>query len=79
MTRVKGARYTRVMDPIQRAQQAGQRIEAIRADRNAAISQAATERRDAIREARDSMTVQEIADQLNITRARVYAILTGKE
>lgn len=66
-------------DPIGRARAAADRIEDIRAKRNAEIAEAAAERRAAMQDARATMPVAAIAAELGITRERAYAILAGKE
>ena len=63
------------MDPIEEAQAAAERIETARND----MAAARAERRAAILRARHTMSAQEVADALGISRARVYAIASGKE
>lgn len=67
------------MDPIDRARAAAERIETIRAKRNTEMAEAAAERRAAMQDARQTMHVAAIAQELGITRERAYAILAGKE
>ena len=67
------------MDPIERAQLAARRIEGIRAQRNTEMAEAAAERRAAMQDARQTMPVATIAQELGITRERAYAILAGKD
>ena len=67
------------MDPIDRARAAAERIEEIRRQRNAEMAEAAAERRAAMHDARQTMSVAAIAQELGITRERAYAILSGKE
>lgn len=67
------------MDPIDRARAAAERIEEIRRQRNAEMAEAAAERRAAMQDARQTMSVAAIAQELGITRERAYAILAGKE
>lgn len=67
------------MDPIDRARAAAERIETIRAKRNTEMAEAAAERRAAMQDARQTMPVPAIAQELGITRERAYAILAGKE
>lgn len=67
------------MDPIDRARAAAERIEEIRRQRNAEMAEAAAERRAAMQDARQTMSVATIAQELGITRERAYAILGGKE
>lgn len=66
-------------DPISRAVAAADRIEQVRIEQGRAIAAAAAERRAAVLEARETMSAQEVADALGISRARVYAIASGKE
>lgn len=66
------------MDPIDRARAAAERIETIRQQRNTEMAAAAAERRAAMQDARETMTVSEIAAALGIARERAYAILAGK-
>lgn len=66
-------------DAIDRARAAAGRIEYTRAKRNAEMAEAAAERRAAMQEARQTMPVAAIAQELGITRERAYAILAGKE
>ena len=66
-------------DPIGRARAAVERIEEIRRQRNAEMAEAAAERRAAMQDARQTMPVAAIAQELGITRERAYAILAGKE
>ena len=63
------------MDPIEEARTAAERIETARND----MAAARAERRAAILRARHTMSAQEVADTLGISRARVYAIAAGKE
>jgi len=63
------------MDHIEAARDAAARIETARE----VISEASRERRRHVEAARETMTAQQIADALGISRARVYAILSGKE
>ena len=67
------------MDSIDRARAAADRIEDIRRQRNAEMAEAAAERRAAMQDARATMPVAAIAQELGITRERAYAILAGKE
>ena len=67
------------MDPIDRARAAAERIEEIRRQRNAEMAEAAAERRAAMQDARQTMPVAAIAQELGVTRERAYAILAGKE
>lgn len=67
------------MDPIDRARAAAERIETIRAKHNTEMAEAAAERRAAMQDARQTMPVAAIAQELGITRERAYAILAGKE
>lgn len=67
------------MDPIDRARAAAERIETIRAKRNTEMAEAAAERRAAMQDARQTMSVATIAQELGITRERAYAILSGKD
>lgn len=67
------------MDPIDRARAAAERIEEIRRQRNAEMAEAAAERRAAMQDARQTMSVATIAQELGVTRERAYAILAGKE
>lgn len=62
-------------DPIEQAKQAAERIEAARAD----MAHARQERQAAVLRARETMSAAEIAEQLGISTARVYRILSGKE
>ena len=64
-----------LMDPIDRAKIATDRIEQARQD----MAQYRTERQQAINDARATMSAVEIAEQLGISRARVYAIAAGKD
>lgn len=66
-------------DPIDRARAAAERIKEIRRQRNAEMAEAAAERRDAMQDARQTMPVAAIAQELGITRERAYAILAGKD
>lgn len=63
------------MDTIDKAKHAANQIEVARK----AMTEARAERRAAVQEARDTMTAQAVADQLGVTRQRVYQILAGKE
>ena len=63
------------MDPIEEAREAAKRIETARND----MAAARAERRAAILRARHAMSAQEVSDALGISRARVYAIASGKE
>lgn len=63
------------MDPIEQAKQAAERIEAARAD----MAHARHERQAAVQRARETMSAQEVAEHLGISRARVYAIAAGRE
>lgn len=67
------------MDPIDQARAAAERIKEIRRQRNAEMAEAAAERRAAMQDARQTMSVATIAQELGITRERAYAILGGKE
>ena len=62
-------------DPIEQAKQAAERIEAARAD----MAHARQERQAAVQLARETMSAQEVAERLGISRARVYAIAAGRE
>lgn len=62
-------------DPITRAKHAATKIEAARS----AMSEAKADRRAALHEARQTMSAADIAAALNISTARVYRILSGKE
>ena len=66
-------------DPIARAQAAAKRIEQARAVMGKEIAAAAADRRAAVLEARATMSAQEVADALGISRARVYAIAAGRD
>ena len=66
-------------DPIDRARAAADRIEEIRRQRNTEMAEAAAERRAAMQDARQTMPVAAIAQELGITRERAYAILAGKD
>lgn len=63
------------MDPIERAKHAAHKIEAARE----VMARARADRRAALTQARDTMSAAEIAEQLGISTARVYRILSGKE
>lgn len=63
------------MDPIARAKHAAARIESART----VMAEARTDRRAALIEARAIMSVAEIAAALDISTARVYRVLSGKE
>lgn len=63
------------MDPIEQAKDAAAKIETARE----AMTQARAERRAALTTARETMSAAEIADALDISTARVYRILSGKE
>lgn len=67
------------MDPINRARAAAERIEDIRRQRNAEMAEAAAERRAAMQDARQTMSVATIAHELGIARERAYKILADKE
>ena len=67
------------MDPINRARAAAERIEDIRRQRNAEMAEAAAERRAAMQDARQTMSVATIAQELGIARERAYKILADKE
>lgn len=62
-------------DPIDRARHEADVIEQYRAAQHAA----GIRRREAITEARQTMSAQQIADELGVSKARVYRILSGKE
>lgn len=62
-------------DPIDRARHEADVIEQHRAAQHAA----GIRRREAIAEARQTMSAQQIADELGVSKARVYRILSGKE
>lgn len=64
---------------IAEAIEAARRTEDIREARDADMAAARADRRRAVMNARATMSVQEIADGLGVSRARVYAILSGKE
>ena len=66
-------------DPITRAQAAAERIEQARAVMGDEIAAAAADRRAAVLDARATMSAQEVADALGISRARVYAIAAGRD
>ena len=66
-------------DPIARAQAAAERIERARAVMGDAIAAAAADRRAAVLDARATMSAQEVADALGVSRARVYAIAAGRD
>lgn len=63
------------MDPIDRAKAAAEQIETLRAE----MTRLRAVRRGALHDARDTMSAAEIAEQLGISTARVYRILSGKE
>ena len=62
-------------DPIARALAAAERIERARHKQ----SRAREERRQAVNEARATMSAAQVAQALGISRARVYAIAAGRE
>lgn len=66
-------------DPIARAQAAAKRIEQARVVMGKEIAAAAADRRAAVLDARATMSAQEVADALGISRARVYAIAAGRD
>lgn len=63
------------MDPIEQAKQAAVKIETARG----AMADARRERQAAVIAARETMSAQEVADALGLSRARVYAIAAGRE
>lgn len=63
------------MNPIDRAKHAATKIETARE----VMAEARAARRSALAEARATMSVADIADALDISKARVYRILSGKE
>ena len=63
------------MDPIDRAKEAAAMIDASRK----VMAEERVARRDALTQARETMSAAEIAEQLGISTARVYRILSGKE
>ena len=63
------------MDPIDRAKEAAAIIDASRK----IMAEERAARRAALTQARETMSAAEIAEQLGISTARVYRILSGKE
>ena len=63
------------MDHIDEAIQAAAKIKRLHEE----IGQLSAQRRAALTEARAAMSAAEIAEQLGISTARVYRILSGKE
>ena len=63
------------MDHIAEAKQAAADMETARLAR----ADAAARRRAAVQRARETMSAQEVAEHLGISRARVYAIAAGRE